>query len=490
MEEEPPHKPSFLDSEYPHEDIHHTDMFAPFFQRKRTWLVLSGIALMILVLQWMPGHVQKTITDAGDARQVAIGLGILTCIAFLWLSEAMPLAATALLMPLLATIMGVSDIKTALLPFADPLIFMFFGGFALASALSYQKIDLWIARKLIAWGKGKFFPVAVLLFSCTAFLSMWMSNTATTAMMLPVALGIIHRAGLIGEKSRNALFLLLGIAYASSIGGLGTIIGSPPNGIAAAKLQLSFAQWMSFGIPCVIVLLPLMILVLHMICKPIKGLMIEIEEQDFVFNWHRIATLLIFCSAALCWIFGSWISKWLGLGSSIDSIIALAAVFLLLYFRVVRWRDIDDGTDWGVLILFGGGLSLSEMLNRTGASDYLAKSLSSGIDAWPMIFILTAVIAFVIFSGELASNTASAALLVPIFHSVSAELGFTAASLVIPIALASSCSFMLPVGTPPNAIVFGTGHVKQRDMLKNGIALDLLCLIVIVALALSIPYLM
>lgn len=127
------------------------------------------------------------INGSGCATSFGIGLGILTCIAFLWLSEAMPLAATALLMPLLATIMGVGDIKTALLPFADPLIFMFFGGFALASALSYQKIDLWIARKLITLGNGRFLP-GILLFCCTAFLSMWMSNTATTAMMLPVAL--------------------------------------------------------------------------------------------------------------------------------------------------------------------------------------------------------------------------------------------------------------------------------------------------------------
>jgi len=490
MDEEPPHKPSFLDSEYPHEDIHHTDMFSPFFRRKRTWLVLVGIAMMVAVLYWMPGHVKQTVSTDLDARQVSIGLGILTCIAFLWLSEAMPLAATALLMPLLATIMGVSDIKTALLPFADPLIFMFFGGFALASALSYQKIDLWIARKLITLGNGRFLPVCILLFCCTAFLSMWMSNTATTAMMLPVALGIIHKARLVGDKARNGLFLLLGIAYASSIGGLGTIIGSPPNGIAAAKLGLSFAQWMKFGIPCVIILLPLMVFILYRICRPVKGLRIEVEEQTFVFNWHRIATLIIFLLTAFCWIFGSWISKALGIGGAIDTIIALAAVFLLLYFRVVRWRDIDDGTDWGVLILFGGGLSLSEMLNRTGASSYLARVLSDGIDTWPMVFILIAIIAFVIFSGELASNTASAALLVPIFHSVSSELGFSAASLVIPIALASSCSFMLPVGTPPNAIVFGTGMVRQRDMLRNGIALDLLCLIIIVILALFLPHIL
>ena len=311
-----------------------------------------------------------------------------------------------------------------------------------------------------------------------------MSNTATTVMMLPVAIGIIHKAGLVGEKSRNAIFLMLGIAYASSIGGLGTIIGTPPNGIAAAKLQISFAHWMAIGVPCVLILLPIMILILKCVCRPVAGLKIDIEDQAFEFNWHRIATLVIFSFTVLCWIFGSWISDRLGIKTSIDTVIALASVFLLLYFRVVRWRDIDEGTDWGVLILFGGGLSLSEILSQTGASLYLARLLSEGVSSWPLIFILLAIIAFVIFSGELASNTASAALLIPIFYSVSSELGFTPVSLVIPIALASSCSFMMPVGTPPNAIVFGSGLVTQRDMLKNGIFLNLACLVCIVIMAL------
>ncbi len=481
---EPVHKSSFLESDYPHEDVHQTDMFAPFFRRKRTWLVLVGIAMMSWIIWWMPSQMKSSASNQLDSHQVAIGLGILACIAFLWLSEAMSLAGTALLIPLLATILGVSDIKTALLPFADPLIFMFFGGFALASALSYQKIDLWIAQKIIGWGRGRFLPVAILLFSFTAFQSMWMSNTATTVMMLPIAIGIIHKAQLVGDKNRNAVFLLLGIAYAASIGGLGTIIGTPANGIAAAKLHISFAQWNAIGIPSVLILLPIMIIILKTVCRPVAGLHIEIDDQPFAFNWHRIATLVIFSLTVLSWVFGSWISNRLGIKTSIDTVIALSAVFLLLYFRVVRWRDIDEGTDWGVLILFGGGLSLSEVLSQTGASLYLARMVSSGVSAWPLLAILFAIIAFVIISGELASNTASAALLIPIFYAVSSELGFMPISLVLPIALASSCSFMLPVGTPPNAIVFSTGLVTQRDMLKNGVFLNLACLSVIVIIAL------
>lgn len=458
-------------------------MFVPFLRRKRTWLVFFSLLLLFVIARWMPAPQIMESEKGLNPSQISIGLGILACIAFLWLTEAMPLAATALLVPLLATLTGIFDIKSALLPFADPLIFMFFGGFALASALSYQKVDLWIARKLIRLGRGNFLPVAFLLFGCTAFLSMWMSNTATTAMMLPIALGVIHRTGESETNNKNALFLLLGIAYSSSIGGLGTIIGSPPNGIAAAKLQINFTQWMAFGVPCVIALLPCMAFILYKVCKPSKNLTIVEEEDTFVFNWHRIATLTIFAVTAACWIGGTWISKWLGISGSIDTIIALAAVFLLLYFRVVRWRDIDKGTDWGVLLLFGGGLCLSEILNRTGASTFLARLLSSNIEGAPIILILFAAVAFAILSGELASNTASAALLVPIFYSVSSELGMSAASLVIPIALACSCSFMLPVGTPPNAIVFGTRLVPQMAMVKNGLLLNATCLCIIVLLA-------
>lgn len=469
--------------DYPHEDVHHTDMFQPFFRRKRTWLVAFALLLLFVIARFLPTASIRELEAGLDPRQVTLGLGILACIAFLWLTEALPLAATALLVPVLATLSGLSDIKAALLPFADPLIFMFFGGFALASALSYQKVDQWIARKLVRLGSGRFLPVAFLLFGCTAFLSMWMSNTATTAMMLPIALGLLRHSQASPAHNRNAIFLLLGIAYSASIGGLGSVIGSPPNGIAATKLGISFAQWMAFGIPCVLLILPCMAFILYKVCQPDPECVLDVTEKSFTFNWHRIATLLIFSATALCWIFGSWISKWLGVRTAIDTIIALIAVFLLLYFRVVRWRDIYKGTDWGVLLLFGGGLALSEILGRTGASTFLARLLSSGVEGAPVLLVLFAAVAFAILIGELASNTASAALLVPIFYSISAELGMSAASLVLPIALACSCSFMLPVGTPPNAIIFGTRLIPQRMMLKNGVLLNLICLVIVVLLS-------
>jgi sodium-dependent dicarboxylate transporter 2/3/5 len=197
-----------------------------------------------------------------DPLKVRVGLGIFACIAFLWLTEALPLAVTALLVPVLAGGFGLMDVKSSLAGFADPLIFLFFGGFAMASALSSQGLDHWIASRIAVAGKGDFLQVSYLMFGATAVLSMWVSNTATTAMMLPLALGILRRMPEGPAASRNAIYLLLGIAYAASVGGIGTIVGTPPNGIAAAQLGIGFLAWMKFGVPAVLVLMPLLVFVL------------------------------------------------------------------------------------------------------------------------------------------------------------------------------------------------------------------------------------
>lgn len=470
-------------SQYPREDLEETDMFAPFFKRRRTWLVLTGLAFLVLAGGLLPLPMREQAAAGLDPAMVRIGLGIFACVAFLWLTEAMPLAATALLVPVLAALLGVSSLEASLTSFANPLIFIFFGGFALASAMAYQGVDRWLAHRLVRVGSGRFIPVSILLFSCSAFLSMWMSNTATTALMIPLALGILSRMGEEGKRPANVVFLLLGLAYSASIGGLGTIIGSPPNGIAAKALGIGFAQWLAFGIPAVLVLLPAMIALLYWTCRPERGIRMELAVETFTFNWHRRMTLVIFGTAALCWIFGGKIAPLLGITDSWDTFVALAAVFALLYFRVVRWRDIDKGTDWSVLLLFGGGLALSNVLRDTGASLFLARLLSAGVENWPVILVIGAVVAFVIFLTELSSNTATAALLVPIFLSMSGEIGVDASKLVTPLALAASCAFMLPVATPPNAIVFGTGKVPQNRMIRVGLVLNLAFIILLTLLS-------
>jgi sodium-dependent dicarboxylate transporter 2/3/5 len=462
------------------------DEAGSFFKQRSTWLVIAAFVLLGGAARLLPVGWHDSAMQGLDPATVRLGLGILLCVAFLWLTEALPLAATALLVPLLATLFGISDMKNSLAPFADPLIFLFLGGFALAAAMARQGVDQWIARCLVRLAKERFIPSALLLFAVTAFLSMWMSNTATTAMMIPLATGILGRMGPDGQRPGNACFLLLGLAYSASIGGLGTIIGSPPNGIAARQLDISFTDWLKFGIPAVLILMPVMAGVIGLICRPDKGLRITVRDEGFTFNRHRRMTVLIFTVTAGLWISGGKLGPLLGVGGAFDTAVALTAILALLYFRVVRWQDIDRSTEWGVLLLFGGGLALSGVMRDTGASLFLARLLTETISGWTMPLVIGAVVLFVIFLTEISSNTAVAALCVPIFHAVGGELGIVPAMLVIPLALAASCAFMLPVATPPNAIVFATGQVPQTVMMKNGFALNLIFTILLTLLSLAL----
>jgi sodium-dependent dicarboxylate transporter 2/3/5 len=418
-----------------------------------------------------------------DPVKVRVGLGIFACIAFLWLTEALPLAVTALLVPVLACIFGLMDVKASLAGFADPLIFLFFGGFAMASALSSQGLDRWIAHRIVLAGKGDFLTVCYLMFGVTAALSMWVSNTATTAMMLPLAIGILRHVPACEGPSRNAVFLMLGIAYAASVGGIGTLVGSPPNGIAAAKLGIGFVDWLKFGVPAVLILMPLLVVVLKWMCRPEKLRLPELEEMDFKFDRQRVLALTIFLLTAICWILSEPLAKRLGVKSSFETLVALLAVLALVATGVVRWKEIDKGTDWGVLILFGGGITLSVIIGQTGASLFMARVFSGWVGDWPVPLLIGAVIFFTIFLTELTSNTALAALMVPIFFSISGELGILPAELILPMTIAASTGFMMPVGTPPNAIVFATGRVPQREMMRVGVVLNLAFVVALTVLA-------
>lgn len=437
---------------------------------RRVLLTGLGFLLLFLLQRFLP---LPDTGGAADPEQVRTGLAIFACIAFLWLTEALPLAVTALLVPVLGTLLRVTELKPAMTAFADPLIFLFFGGFALAAAMSRQGLDRWIAQSLVRAAKGRFLPVACGLFAATAAISMWISNTATTAMMLPLALGLLARLESDGPKPANALFLLLGLAYSASIGGLGTVIGSPPNGIAAERLGLDFAGWMKFGVPCVLVAMPLMVGVLYLHVRPRRDLTIRMEIEAFRFDRGRLVTLAIFAATAGCWTASTWLGPALGIAQSFDTLVALAAVVALVFAGVVKWREIERGTDWGVLLLFGGGLCLSALLKDTGASVYLAGRLGAAVDGWPQVAIIAAVVAFVIFLTELTSNTACAALFVPVFATLAEQLGLAPAQLVTPLALAASCAFMLPVATPPNAIIFASGRVPQQQMVRAGLRLNL-----------------
>lgn len=446
--------------------------------------IAISVTLLLLIAFFLPLSGETSALEGLDPGTVRLGLAFFACIACLWMTEALPLAITALLVPVLGAALGLVDVKTALASFAAPPIFLFLGGFALASALSAQGIDRWLAEKLAKLGKGKFVPVALLLFLGTAILSMWMSNTATTAMMIPLALGILNRFGDGERKLHNAWFLLLGLAYSASIGGLGTIVGSPPNGIAAKQLGVTFSEWMAFGIPAVALLLPAMVAVLYFMLRPSNtdGNLFEGKAETFLFTTPRKITLGIFALTALSWIFSAKLAEWTSL-SDMDTWIALAAIVALAVAKVVTWKQIEAGTDWGVLLLFGGGLALSGILGTSGASLFMARLLGGAMDAWPLWAIVGAVVCFVIFLTELSSNTASAALLVPIFFTMATEFDLAPDKIVLPLALAASCAFMLPVGTPPNAMVFATGLIPQREMIRVGVVLNVLFTLLITGLA-------
>ncbi|MFN6269903.1 MAG: SLC13 family permease [Akkermansiaceae bacterium] len=447
--------------------------------------LVASLLLLLGIVFFLPLPETGSVMEGLDPSQVRLGIGLFVCIAFLWMTEALPLSITALLVPVLAAVMGLGEIKSSLSSFGNPLIFVFFGGFALASALSAQGLDRWLASRLSFLGRGRFLHVATWLFIGTAFISMWMSNTATTAMMLPLALGILNQFKTDESHAANKYFLLLGLAYASSIGGLGTIVGSPPNGIAAKQLGLSFSEWIVFGMPAVAILLPAMIGLLWLILRPKNMVLDEVKapEDKFVFNKKRWLALGIFACTAVAWMFGVQLGEWLGI-DEMDAWVALVATCTLVACNVVSWREVQEKTDWGVLFLFGGGLALSALLGSSGASTFLARLLGEALEAWPFWALIAAVVAFVIFLGELTSNTASAALLVPIFFAMATEFDLSANQLILPLALATSCSFMLPVGTPPNAIVFGTGQIPQRAMMKVGFYLNIVFVVLITALSL------
>ena len=281
------------------------------------------------------------------------------------------------------------------------------------------------------------------------------------------------------EKERKTfVFVLLGIAYCASIGGLGTIVGSPPNAIAAKALDLDFVGWMKMGLPMMLLILPLMLVSLYIILRPNFSERVEVKEEHIPWTLHRVLAMIIFLCAVAAWIMGDKIKTTFGI-SNPDTVVALAAAVSVVVFGVTRWKEIARNTDWGVLMLFGGGIALSTLLQKSGASLALGQQLATAfVLAHPLIVIL-AVAAFIIFLTEFTSNTASAALLVPIFASIATQMGLPKEVLVFVIGIGASCAFMLPVATPPNAIVFGTGLIKQREMMRVGMLLNILCIFLV-----------
>lgn len=444
-------------------------------------LSAAGTLLRVLACGALAAVVHQAV-EAPDALRA--GLALFTLIGGLWMTQALHLSVTALLVPVLAAAAGLMSLREALASFAHPIIFLFLGGFALAAALQRQGLDHALALAVLRLAGGRRARAVALLFGLTALLSMWISNTATAAMVLPMALGLLHTQDGTDETGpRERAFVLLGVAYSASIGGIGTLVGSPPNAIAAAQAGIGFIEWMRFGVPLVLLLLPLMAGMLYLMLRPRLHGRLDLARAPFEWTPGRRATLVIFALTAAGWMAAEPLGRALGIGSDMDSWIAMAALVALVATRVMDWEAIEHQTHWGVLLLFGGGLALSQVMQASGASRYLADGLVVAMHGASSLWLLLGVVSFVVFLTELVSNTASAALMVPIFLGVAQALGLPAPLLAAAIAVSASCAFMLPVATPPNAIVYATGQIPQATMMRCGMVLNLVCIAVIVVVA-------
>ncbi|MFZ5724436.1 MAG: SLC13 family permease [Pseudomonadota bacterium] len=405
------------------------------------------------------------------------GLFLFLLIGGLWVTEALHLTVTALLVPLLAVGLGLLDTKKALASFADPIIALFFGGFVLAAALRAHGLDRMLAARVVLLARGHLLPAALLLFAATAFISMWVSNTATAAMMLPLALGLV--AGVDREKERSTiLFVLLGVGWMASLGGMGSLVGSPPNALAAAAAGWSFRDWFAVGLPALALLAPLAVAVLWLVLRPpLRHVRVTIAGDRIAWTRGTTLTLAVFALTVLLWMFSEPVGARLGIEKDTDALIAIAAAVLLVGSGALAWKDAERGVDWGVLLLFGGGLCLGAVLKSSGTSDWLAQGMVAHTGGLPTLVMLLALGAFIVLLSELASNTAATALLLPLLVPLAPSLGLSAGEMAAFVALTASCGFMLPVATPPNAIVYGSGLVRQRDMIRTGFWLDAVCVL-------------
>jgi sodium-dependent dicarboxylate transporter 2/3/5 len=353
----------------------------------------------------------------------------------------------------------------ALLQFADPVVFLFLGGFALAAGLQRQGLDRWMAGQVLRRAGASFGRAVRWLFWLTAFLSMWISNTATAAMMLPLALGLLAPLPL-DEHRRTWMYVLLGVAFSANIGGIGTLVGSPPNAIAAAAVGMGFAEWMSWGLPLVLVMMPLMEIGLRLVLRPRLDVMVTPPPAPGGWTTAQQKMLALFGFTVLLWVFGAPLGAVLGFAQGYDAAVALLALVLLHGLRLAGWQDVERSTEWGVLLLFGGGLTLSKALAASGAAAWLATQLGGPLAALPAWVCIALMVLFALLLTEVTSNTASAALLIPLFLGLAPHV--ERVPLAVLVAVGTSCAFMLPVATPPNAIVFGSGHVPQRMMILGG----------------------
>ncbi|MBI5622203.1 MAG: SLC13/DASS family transporter [Elusimicrobia bacterium] len=415
-----------------------------------------------------------------EARNLA---GVMACVVFWWVAESLPLAVSALLGSCACVLLGVAPARKVFAAYGDPVIMLFLGSFWLAKAMARHGLDRRIALRLLSVPSLNRSPAALMtgLAAAAAMVSAWVSNTAATAMLLPVVLGMLSA---IPAESRDPRFesrLLLMLAFAASLGGLATPVGTPPNLIGMGMLErlagihLSFFAWMKLGVPLAVVSLAFAVLLL---CRRLDappgwgGLRRYLdEERARIGPWTRgeKATAMALSLAVVLWLFA---------GEAVpEGVAALLAASLLFVLRdghgapALTW-DAACGIDWGVLLLFGGGMSLGGLLFDTKLADSLGQALASLLGVRSPFGTAGVSAGLALVTSELSSNTASANVAVPTALALAKTTGAAPSYPALAATLAASFGFLLPVSTPPNALVYGTGKVRLRDMMRFGLVLD------------------
>ncbi|GAB5486994.1 MAG: DASS family sodium-coupled anion symporter [Parasphingorhabdus sp.] len=462
--------------------------------------LVAGIAAFLAILFWFQPD------DLSRQAEIVAALGVL--MAIWWATDAIPLPVTALVPIVAFPLAGVATIENSAAPYANPIIFLFLGGFLIALAVErselHRRIALLIFRALGKSGKGL---VAGFMLAA-ALLSMWISNTSTTLMLFPIAVSL---ALVVGETSPDLsakerhdfqISLLLGLAYGASIGGVATLVGTPTNAFMVGFLQseyaieIPFARWMMIGIPVSMILLPLGWYLLTRFLYPVTFASSPETKDELARRYAalgkmssaEIRTAFLFGALVIGWVLRKPIAGALGIEGLSDAGVAMAAALLAFVIpsgtdrhALVTWTD-TKRLPWGVLILFGGGLSLAAALSSSGLTLWLGQQLAplGAINAILLVVVLTGL---VIFLTELTSNVATTATLLPVVAALAIELGMDPLMLVVPLTIAASCAFMLPVATPPNAIVFSTGEIKISEMMRAGFWLNLVAIMLIASIA-------
>ena len=417
-----------------------------------------------------------------DGDIAAVGFVAVLCIVW-WVFEPIPIPVTSLLPLAVLPLLGVLTPAEVGQAYGSPLILLLLGGFLLSKAMEHSGAHRRIAIGMVnLFGASSGRRLVMGFMTAAAVLSMWISNTATTLMLLPVALAVLDATQ---ERDRLAAPLLLGIAYAASVGGLGTPIGTPPNLIFMQVYEqttgqaISFTRWMGWALPVVILMIPAMAVILT---RNMRGTLAVQLPDVGAWRTEERRVMVVFGLTALAWItrsepFGGW-KTWFDLPQANDASVALLAVVLMFIIpngkgqRLLSWERATT-IPWGVLLLFSGGICLAKGFVNSGLSDLLGQWLA-GMTQIPLFALIAIICLVVTFMTEATSNTASTTLLMPVLAAAALAAGIAPELIMVPAAMSASCAFMLPVATAPNSVVFGSGLVSTSRMAREGVLLNLL----------------